>query len=244
MNSLPKYITQEQQEQFERFLLNQMTDNEACEFNKKLDANPEFEAQFLEFKALFEAVEENALHQMINEIHSELDGTKPGIKMTRSRRFLYLAASLAIVISLGTFILYNLSNSGKRLYKKYFIEDPGLPTVMGESSNYNFYEAMVYYKHGDYEKAINIWEQLHKQKPGNDTLNYYLGMALLVNNDEIQAIQHLNKVNEVERSVFKKENYYALGMAYLKINEKDKAIKYLELSGMEQADKVLKALVQ
>src|SRR5690606_36367030 len=104
--------------------------------------------------------------------------------------FLKIAATLAILVSVGIWALLQKS-PGEKLYRQYFTPDPGLPTVMGNTDNFTFNEAMVYYKQGDYGAAIAQWEGLLPQKRDNDTLNYFLGAAHLAHGNVPEAIPFL-----------------------------------------------------
>jgi len=78
-------------------------------------------------------------------------------------------------------------------YASAFEIDPGLPTPMSETSNYNFYDAMVDYKMEKYEVAIMKWQK-EGGKIGADTLSYYLGMAYLNSGNLKEANTRLQTV--------------------------------------------------
>ena len=113
------------------------------------------------------------------------------------------------------------------MFLEYFSPDPGLPTVMGNNDNYPFYEAMVDYKEGNYDVAIKKWRGLLVSKPNNDTLNYFLGVAHLANDDSKSAIPYLEKI-DVSESFFGKDAKHYLGLAHLKSGDIEKAKALLE----------------
>ena len=155
------------------------------------------------------------------------------------------AACVAILIVLGgyTFLQGNsLSNKNEQLFATYFRPDPGLPTTMSVSDNFDFFDAMVSYKQGDYNKAITKWEVLLKEKPDNDTLNYFIGVAYLANGNEDQAITFLQWSSEHQESKFLKETYHYLGLANIKKGDLDKGKKNLELSDLPESKEVLKVI--
>ena len=224
MDKGPKYISQEQQEEFERFLLNQMELEEETIFHEKLEGDTILKNQFEEFKALLFAVEEDGLRKVLNDFHDTIpkkDNT------SKSNFYLYrIAAGIAIIVALGLWF-FNQQSPNDKLFEEYFTPDPGLPTVMGSSENYDFYEAMVDYKQGNYQVAIEKWEKLLLAKPNNDTLNYFLGVAHLAGGANEAAIPFLIKVSN-SSSYFEKEARHYLGLAYLKKGEIDKAKTFLK----------------
>ena len=44
----------------------------------------------------------------------------------------------------------------------------------------------------------------HQKKPDNDTINYFLGVAQLADNNEIKAITFLKKHNQLPKSILYK----------------------------------------
>ena len=239
MDNSAKYISQEQQEEFERFLLNQMEFNEESSFNEKLERDPSLKKQFEEFKALFFTVEEAGLRQVLNNFHDNLPTPKEG----RKRNFsLYrIAAGVAVLVALGLWF-FNRPGPNDRLYETYFVADPGLPTVMGNSNNYEFYEAMVEYKQGNYVVAIQKWERLYEEKSENDTLNYFLGAALLAKNLPKQAMPYFEKVLNNQDSFFLDDAHFYLALAHIKEGQTTEAIKNLEASKNPKGKQLLTRL--
>ena len=113
---------------------------------------------------------------------------------------------------------------------------------MSSNNNFEFYDAMVSYKQGDYTTAINKWEKLLQAKPSNDTLNYFIGVAHLANKNEVEAIPFLNVVTNYSNSAFLNESYYYLGLAYLKNNNVKLAKKNLNFSTVDNSKLILSKL--
>ena len=120
---------------------------------------------------------------------------------------------------------FNRLSPNEKLYNEFFTPDPGLPTVMGENGDYSFYEAMVDYKHGDYNEAIKKWERQLFQKPKNDTLNYFLGSAHLANGNSKKAIDYLEDVADDKKSIFYNDANTYMGLALLKTGQIPEAKK-------------------
>lgn len=239
MDKYPKYISQEQQEEFERFLLSQMELEEETIFHKKLDGNTVLKNQFEEFKTLFFAIEEEGLRKVLNDFHEAI----PNKAHTLQSNFnLYrIAAGVAILVTLG-FWFFNRPSQNEKLFEEYFTADPGLPTVMGSSDNYDFYEAMVDYKQGHYQVAIEKWETLLQEKPNNDTLNFFIGAAHLANENVDNAIKFLNPLTDDQNSVFYNEVNNFLGLALLKKGDVPEAKLVLSKSTITKSRELLSQL--
>lgn len=239
MDNTPKRISQKQQEEFEQILLGQMDLKEEALFHKKLDNNDILRKQFEEFKNLFFAIEEVGLRNRLDKFHEGVQEEKGGQKLNFN--VYQIAAGIIVLIALGIWV-FNRQSPNEKLYQQFFTPDPGLPTVMGTNDNYAFYEAMVDYKQGNYSVAIEKWEKLLGSKPKNDTLNYFLGVSHLANNNVDIAIDYLKLLTDEKSSVFYKDINTYLGLALLKKGKIDEAKSILAKSNSPKGQKVLSKL--
>lgn len=245
MDKYPKYLSQEQQERFERYLLGTMADSERTDFESELREDPSFREAFTDFKALFDTVEEAGLRAQLDDFHRTLvqSGT-PIHRLDPARRsFNYrIAATVALLLTVGGIWFFNRTDPDEKLFRSHYSPDPGLPTVMGSSDNYAFYEAMVDYKQGEYALAITKWEKLLAKKPENDTLNYFLGNAHLAQGDAGKSLPLLERVARNNRSSFYQEALYYLGLSYLKTGQKEKANTVLGRTTDARASRLINEL--
>jgi len=113
---------------------------------------------------------------------------------------------------------------------------------MGASDNYLFDRAMVDYKVGDYDAALQIWENLQESKPANDTLNYFIASAYMgKENDEI-AISYFQKVIINESSFFRNDALWYTGLALIREKKMKEAISVLEKAEHQDKDRLLAKL--
>ena len=243
MDKYPKYISQEQQELFERFLMDKMSPKEQGLFELRLKKNKDLQESFDEFNLLFETIEEDGLRSKLERFHNKVVQDKPVIKLkvSKTKFNIGIAAAATILLTMGLWF-FNRPSANERIFNKYYTQDPGLPTVMGTNDNYKLYEAMVDYKQEKYVIAIGKWKKLLETMPENDTLNYFLGVSQLAIDNESQAITHLKIAEKTKESIFKNEIYLFLGLAYLKSENLDSGKEYLELSKAEKAKKILSEL--
>ncbi len=240
-------ISQELLETIERYLNNTMQQNERSLFEKTLLNNTELKQKVEDVKIMLFGIETSALKEKLDIFHKELITDKSFYKKPKKVKNLSftkyaIAASIVILLGFGGWWVTNQKSSNEKLFAKYFKPDPGLATTMSSTNNFKFYDAMVNYKHGDYNIAIGKWEALLQNKPKNDTLYYFLGVAYMANKNDFISIEHLNAVTKIENSVFKSEAFYYLGLAYLKNGESEKAINFFKQSDLEKSKQILDEL--
>jgi TolA-binding protein len=226
-------ISQEQLESVERYINGTMLDEELKTFEAQLENDSEFKTQVEDIRTLLTGIQAQSLKEQLDDFHKDIQ-KQPNQKNSPKIRYLQfrkLVAAAAIIIALGSFWFFN-QNSNDALYSKYFTPDPGLPTTMSNMGNFEFYDAMVNYKQGDYKTAIEKWEVLN---PKNDTINYFLGVAHLAEKEENSAISFLEKSISNPNFPFVNDAHYYLGLAYLKEGNIDLAKKNFQISSNENS---------
>ncbi|WP_456437981.1 tetratricopeptide repeat protein [Psychroserpens sp.] len=236
-------ISQEQLETIERYINGTMSPEELKAFETQLEDNPDFKIQVNDIITLLTGIETQSLKEQLDEFHKDIQ-KQPSQKKSPKIYYLQfrkLVAAASIIIALGSFWFYN-QNSTDRLYSKYFTPDPGLPTTMSGNSNYEFYDAMVNYKQGDYKTAIEKWDVLKTKTPNNDTLNYFLGVAHLANENEVNAISFLEKTIQNKAFPLVNDAYFYLGLAHLKEDNIELAKENFKKSTTENSKAILSEL--
>lgn len=238
-------ITQEEFESIEAYLNNSLSKEDLLIFENRLQNDEGFAAKVEDIKTVLKGIETQALKEQLDIFHNEMTSTEedtdviePKVKSLKWRK---IAVAAALIIAAGSFWFLN-RDSNEQLYAEFYSPDPGLPTTMSSTKNYEFYKAMVSYKQGHYNEALKNWTNELKTKVDNDTLNYFVGSALLADKKESEAISYLEEVTKQDNSVFKNEALYYLGLAYLKNNNLEKAKEYLQKSDFTKAKDLLKKL--
>ncbi|MCB0400189.1 MAG: tetratricopeptide repeat protein [Winogradskyella sp.] len=235
-------ITQEEFENIEAYLNHSLSKDDLLIFENRLQKEEGFASKVDDIKTILSGIETQALKEQLDKFHDEMPSTvkdtdvfEPKVKYLQWRK---IAVAAALIIAAGSFWFLN-RNSNEQLYAEFYSPDPGLPTTMSSTDNYEFYEAMVAYKQGHYEDALNTWTNQLKTKVGNDTLIYFVGSALLADKKESEAISYLKEVTNNDDSVFKNDAFYYLGLAYLKEGNIEQAKTNLEKSGSENSEALL-----
>ncbi len=239
-------ISQELLETIENYLIGNLSGRDLEDFNRLLELDEDFKDQVEDVKTTLLGIEAQSLKEQLDDFHKEIPETEIqqelALKKSRFASYSRIAAAAAIIIAVGS-IWFFIGSPNEKLYANYFKPDPGLPTTMSSTNNFDFYDAMVSYKHGDYQIAIDKWKVLNAQKPENDTLNYFLGVAHLANKNEAEAIPYLERSAAAEDNfVFLNDAYFYLGLAYIKEGQLELAKKNLSLSNIEEAKKLLREI--
>jgi len=181
----------------EEYILDRMSAEQKAEFEDRLKNEPELRSEMEIVKDLIIGVESSGLK---NKLKGRSIGKETKVKNIGGSssslftlRKLAIAASFLLIGFCGWWIFQPGEDPTSTLFADAFITDPGLPTPMSETKNYNFYDAMVDYKMEKYDVALEKWKNV-KEGIGADTLQFYQGMALLNLEQNEKAISILATV--------------------------------------------------
>lgn len=231
---------QETEELIDAYLLDSLDKNALVQFQERMKLFPDFRALVEEQKAIIRGVEKTNLKNSLEDFHSEI--IEEPEKKSFSAGWWAMAASLLVLISVSTWAILSSSGSPNKIFAENFKPDPGLPTTMGTSSDYDFYYGMVSYKRKEYDDAIARWETLYAANPENDTLVYFLGVANLANGNARQAEKYLQSANQKTESAFYEDAQYYLALALIKENKIKEAKETLAKSTSTTSIMLLKEI--
>lgn len=234
-------ISQEDFELIDHYLRDKMDPDEIDAFESRLGKDPLLKEITEEYSLLFNSVGESVLQKEMERYHSDLPTPQEATPERPAPRVRYLvAAVIALLILIGGYWL--MQPAVQDPFDEFFSPDPGLPTTMGTTDEYPFYEGMVYYKQGKYDSAIVCWSRVLSKDPSSDTVNYFLGVAHLANHDAPGSRQFLKAAAQHQGSFFQDDAFYYLGLSYLKTHNTAEARKYLEYSNLEKSKPILEML--
>lgn len=209
------------------------------EFERKrieilLQTDPTFRDEYELYIKLVEGIKSTAevnirTQLRIIEFQRELKNTissKPSDKSKTNlpkKYFWSAAAAIIIFILCISFITYNNTFSNKAIVKKYYVEELGLPVLMGENKSLQLDKAMNYYKTANFPEAYKLINELYKNDPANDTLLYFSGVLSLKMNNAKNAEQFFNKGVHQINSVFHEDFEYRLAVSHFLLNNENKA---------------------
>lgn len=241
----PQYhISNEDLVLISKILNNEADEDEKILFEKRIEKEPDFKSKAEEIKLLITGIREANLAKEMDRFHQKMDeGKKPENNIRRMNliKFSWWAAAALVIIIAGIWF-YTTGNNQHDIYANFYKPDPGLPTLMSSTENYDFEKAMVDYKMGEYAKAIDSWENLYEKNTNNDSLAYFLASAYLANNEPEKAKPLFEKMLQFKESDFLLDTYWYLGLIYLDENEIQKGKEMIKKSNHQNKDKILDIL--
>ncbi len=245
MNNQDIHISLEEWEEIEAYLNGSLSTDKLQVFEQRLQSENNLFAKVEKVKLSLLTVEEAGLRADLETFHARLK-TKPVVSITTHKKnnltkWLAIAA-VFIAIAVTTVLYLQQPDEHEKIYSSFYKPDPGLSTTMSETDNYEFEKAMVDYKTGNYEKALAVWQNLLKQNPQSDTLNYFVGNAYLAQNESKVAIPYFEKVIANTDSEFLNDAYWYLGLSLIKEGKNKEAIVYIRQSKHLQVPSLLKQL--
>ncbi|MEM9829023.1 MAG: tetratricopeptide repeat protein [Bacteroidota bacterium] len=218
-------------EKMEDYIHGNLSVTEREQFEADMATDEQLREEVELHRQLIFSVETESLRQLLDQIHEKnFESEAQVVSMPRRRSFfpMAIAASVALLILAGWWIFNLQTSSPESVYAAYFTPAEGLPTTLGYSTNTDFAEGMVSYKLEEYTEALEYWQPLLEVDPTNDTLNYYVGVTFLANEQPDSAIDYLTTVVSGEQSSFRTPAQWYLALAYLKTDEQEQAKPLLE----------------
>lgn len=143
-------------------------------------------------------------------------------KIIFTQKFMRYAAIFVVIGASSLFIYAYLVNNRIELSERY--TDPGIPNFMSTEEHHEMSTIMFYYQKKDYQKANALIQAALKQKPSNDTLNYYASVLLYIDesgDSGMKGFEELSRGN----SAFKAKSIYYQGLIFVNQGSYTLAIK-------------------
>jgi tetratricopeptide (TPR) repeat protein len=242
-------ISQEELERIEAYLMGQMDQVEKSSFERELEYDQQLGLKVNTVKEIVLGIEKTILKEEMDKFHGEINQVANPVSETPVRKinrwfFFEIAASISILFLIGLLIYRGGHDLETDLFAQYYEPDPGLITAMSSEGNYEFDRAMVDYKSGKYQDAIERWNVLLEQKSDNDTLQYFIGSAHLALKDMQQAQYYLKNVVEFPEGRFYQDAYWYLALSYLSEGDREKAKLFLEITDHPDKTALLEDLLK
>lgn len=207
--------------QIEDFLTGNLSDSDSKNFESEMSTNSELANAVSQYETAFEAVDllveeglKMKLKALQKERYSEVKVLKPKRKMWA------IAASVAILISVGFSFLMNQNYSNQSLAAGYFETfDDGIRG--GETGLKAFNE-------GNYDLAIEELKTVPETDQKYIESQFYLGQSYFKTNQFKEAIISFETVFESNDGRFKNAAFWFSGLSYLGNNQVENAQSIFE----------------
>lgn len=227
-------------EKIEGYIQGTLPPEEQKQFEAEMEKDAALSDEVAFQRKLIKSIETESVRQLLDQLHTENfeEEETPVVTMRQRQSYTWMAvaASVALLMVAGWWVFFGQQPSTSSLYAAYFSPATGLSTTLGYTNNAQFSEGMISYKLEEYAEAKNWWQPLLEADPANDTLNFYMGVASLANEQTDEAMQYLTKVEENQQSIYYGEARWYLALAYLQHDDKEKAKALLQELSAQDSD--------
>ena len=231
-------ITEEEWNEMDAYLQNRLDKAAMQQIQQRMEGDPAYRAKMKAVEELSLGIEEAGVHEHLRLVHQQAFPSTRKPTWVASMTKWVAAACVLVLVTASVFYWVNRDNTFQHFYKP----DVGLPTYMGATDNYTFDKAMIDYKTGEFDMAIQGWKQLLAQNPGNDTLHYFIGSALLADKRAREAIPYFDQVMAQPQSAFVQDAQWYKALALIKDGKKAEAVALLQKTEHEGKSALLKKL--
>ena len=219
-------------ELIDKYFSNSLSPKEQKLFNELLQNDQNFKTEFLFQKDLQLALAKNEQYNLKNSLQNIEKNIENKPKLTVvSKKWLAAASIIFIIGLLSIFVKSSFYPSLDKIYADNFVPYRNIvhPVVRGEVSNTIENSAFIAYENENFHKAINLFNSIENQNAAY--IPFYKAMCYLSLNKTVEAINLLEPLStesvsysEILDDKFKFKTEWYLGLAYLKMGEKEKAI--------------------
>lgn len=218
----------------ERYIAGEMSDDERVWFLKETEGNDKLRNEVNLRKRTDEILKSKNIISLRNKL-SEIEKVREMRGPSRtSKKHVYLkyAAVFTGLILIGSIILFSERNLNSdkiisRYYKTY--EPTGNQRSGKTETNADFAIALDYYNVHDYRNAALYFSKVLDADPGNMQSSFLNGVANFEEKRYPEAKQSFVNVINDNNNLFIETAKWYLALCYINTNEKDKAIRQLEI---------------
>ncbi len=173
----------------------------------------------------YEPDKKQEIRKNLNEIKSKINHKKNGASNWKLPAY---SAAAAILIFALSFLFQKGGNApGNNLAEKYLTPYPDVTLhVRGGEKNNELKKAMLAYDAKNYEKAIELFDAI-LAKEENETARFYNAVSNIESGNAEKTIELLKPIAENENSEFYAEANWYSALAYISINNTEKAKEHL-----------------
>lgn len=233
-------FTEEELQLADQYMNGHMTADEREAFEKLLATDHSWKEKYTAIRLLSTGIKEASLRNEMQQWNGHT-GAAP-VRSIAWVKKLAIAASLLLAVFVLSWALFFKKSANENLYAHFYKPDPGLATRMSVADNYEFERAMLDYKTGDYNAALERWNKLLAENNNNDSLQYFIASANLADKKSALAVTYFDQVIQQTNSVFKSEAYWYKGLALLQQGKKKEAIVVIQRSTHPQKNALLQKL--
>ncbi len=209
-------------ELLEKYIEGEVTPDEKKSVRLLIKTDPEFQKEYKLRLGINNAIKEKNIMQLrykLSMIHDQEITKNKGnvIRHIFKRNWHLAAASITILILIGSFLISNLNAPGPdNLFKQYYSPDAIFTARSSElSENLDLTTGLQKFQKQNYIEAINLL----KNVSDNIVSEYYLGISYIETNQFLKAKYTFNKLTERDSNLFTEQAEWYKGLCLLKLKE-------------------------
>jgi tetratricopeptide (TPR) repeat protein len=218
----------------ERYNAGEMSESEKNWFVKELDGNEELRNEVRLRKLTDEVLEKQdiiSLRAKLSAIEKKREADRLVIKRLKPVYYKY-AAAIAGLMLIGSLVINNGSNLSSdeiiNLYYKVY-EIPTQARSAESATNADFTHALEYYNSQQYGKAAVFFNKVLESNPKDMQSMLLVGISNFSERRYPEAKQSFVRVIDDNNSYYVEAANWYLALCYVKTDEKEKALKQLEM---------------
>ena len=238
-----------------KYLEGEMDPIEATGFEEALESDPELKEEMDLYREVDSAIADTEvldLRAQLDEIHEELTPQLEKLTRKSSKRVLRyaVAASIAVIISLGTYSLFFKKVNNNKIVSEFY--KPYDVTLVNRSANASITpvlrEALSKYENQEYREATMLFKEILEINPEMTASYLYSGISYMELKEYTSAEESFTAVLEHNDNLYIEQANWYLGMVYILTDEKDKArIQFRKIKNsdgfyQDEAAKILRKL--
>ena len=172
------------------------------------------------------------VHEIITATDNKLPGGKSFTLFYKKPLRIYISIAALLIILIGiSWLVFYLTKPEKdfeSLFAEYFKPYPDVATMKNhtqDSGSDAFHIGLFYYNQRKYDSA-SIYFRMAGEQINNTPAKFYLAVSFLADTSSFQAIRILESLGSSE-NYFKDQALWYLALAYIKIQESEKANQVL-----------------
>lgn len=219
----------------QKYLGNELTEVEQKDFEQELESNTDLQAELKLYQKVKSAVKDNTLELFktkLNSIHDEILGNQFGYRLFGSKAINLLAASIVLLLTFGSIILFTFYNSNSTIdvFNEYYhpYEMSMTSRNADTSENIDLITATNFYTKADYKKAKPILDDLKFMEGDNSNVLLMLGISNMELNLLDNAKSNFIAIISTNNPFYSQQAQWYLAFSYLKSDDKVNAVQHFD----------------
>jgi tetratricopeptide (TPR) repeat protein len=224
-----------QTEIIDKYLSNELNEDEQKWFEHELTSNPDFAHEVLLHKNINKAILENDiinLRSQLQTIETQTLNKRSFINEFFHFKWQYIAvaASITVLLSFGLRFMTQSNLTNDELYNMYYqtYDGEGAVRSANEKTDQELSQAMRFYNDKKYDEALVLFNSILDKDYSNVAVHLYAGIANMECFKYNEAVSSFQLIIDHHRNLYVDQANWYLAICYLKMYQDDKARQLLK----------------